>query len=73
VITAKELGETVFVYHLEKGESNQETGEGDITRATCKGERKRIKGERVGEGGEGRKLSTRKTRTMKRTRRICLS
>jgi hypothetical protein len=73
VITAKELGETVFVYHLEKGESNQETGEGDITRATCKGERKRIKGERVGEGGEGRKLSTRKMRTMKRTRRTSLS
>jgi hypothetical protein len=43
VITAKEMGETVFVYQLEEGESDQETGEGGITRARCKGERKRIK------------------------------
>jgi hypothetical protein len=63
----------VFVNQLEKGESDQETGEGDITRARRKGERKRIKGEKVVEGGGGRKLSTRKTRTMMRTRRISLS
>jgi hypothetical protein len=73
VITAKEMGETVFVYQLEEGESDQERGEGGITRARCKGERKRIRGEKERAGGGGRKLSTRKTRTMKKARRICLS